>query len=143
MLLCCIKLEKHEPLLTFSGLPIYSWIIISRIFSLKNLVSVAVNFHATNHIAHGLLFIKHNFFKSDIFFNRTHIYYVFSRIHAFQSPRFLGSMFLRVKVFVCSGFTGSQFLRSRICRVPVQVLEVALWIYMETTLQHRCSFVTF
>ena len=43
-------------------------------------------------------------------------------------------MFFRVQVFLGPCFSGSRFIRVR-----VQVLEVALCIYMEITLRHRYS----
>ena len=52
----------------------------------------------------SMVFIKHNYLKSDIFFNPIFI------------PCFSGSMFFRVQVFLGYGF-----------RVRVQVLEVAMF----------------
>ena len=49
------------------------------------------------------LFIKHNCLESEIYFNPTHIYSTFSRIHVFQGLSFLGPC-----------FSGSRFLRVRV-----------------------------
>ena len=83
------------------------------------------------------LFIKHNFIKSETYFNATHIYSIFSRIHVFQGPSFFGFMYFRVQVFKGPRLSGCR------SRVKVQVLEVALCIDMEITLRHRCSPVNF
>ena len=61
-----IKLEMHKPLLMFSGLPSYSWVIIGTIFSLKNLSISTKNFKQK--ITLCMIFIKHNSLKSDIIF---------------------------------------------------------------------------
>ena len=50
----------------------------------------------------------------------------------FQRPRVFGSMFFRVHDFQGQGLSGSGH------RIQVQVLEVALCIYMEITLRHVC-----
>ena len=129
----CIKLEKHKPLLTFSGLPIYSWVIIRRIFSLKKIsLDICELLDKKSHWAWSL-FIKHNSLKSGIFFNPTHVYSIFSRIHVFQGSSFSGFMFFRVQVFKGLGLSGSG------SSVRIQVLEVALCIYMQITLRHRYS----
>ena len=73
-------------------------------------------------------FIKHNSLKSDIFFNPTHIYSIFFRIHVFQDSDLHASRFFRV-----------QISKGSSPRFRVQVLEAALWIYIEITLRHRCS----
>ena len=112
-----IKLVKHKLLLIFSGLPIHSWV-------------------PNSHCAWSL-FIIHNSLKSDLFFNPSHIYSIFSRIHVFQGPSFFGFMYFRVQVFKGPRLSGCR------SRVKVQVLEVALCIDMEITLRHRCSPVNF
>ena len=71
-------------------------------------------------------------------FNSTHIYSIFSRIHIFQGPSSFvwvqaWSKFFRVQIFKVPCFSGS------VSRVRIQVLEVALCIYMKITLRHKCS----
>ena len=70
-------------------------VIIRTIFSLKNLVQISVG----TQICQYMIFIKHNYLKSDIFL----IPYLF---HVFQHPCFSGSMFFWVQVFQGSGFSG-------------------------------------
>ena len=65
-------------------------VIIRTIFSLKNLVQISVG----TQICQYMIFIKHNYLKSDIFFNPIFI------------PCFSASMFFRVQVFQGSGFSG-------------------------------------
>ena len=65
-------------------------VIIRTIFSLKNLVQISVG----TQICQYMIFIKHNYLKSDIFFNPIFI------------PCFSGSMFFWVQVFQGSGFSG-------------------------------------
>ena len=56
-------------------------------------------------------------------------------LHIFQDSSFLGSKVFWIHVFKGPGFSGSG------SSVWVQVLEVALCIYTENTLRHRCSSV--
>ena len=91
-----IKFEK-QTILMFSGLPFYSWVTIRTIFILKNLVRYL--WTSKQQITLRMIFLKHNFLKSDIFFNLIFI------------PCFSESMFFRVQVFQSPGFSGSSLFR--------------------------------
>ena len=105
----------------FSGLPYYSWVIIRRIFSLKNLPRYMWTFKQQNTL--HMIFLKHNSLKWGIFLNPIFIPCFsesrFFRAQVFQGPAYSGSRFFRVQVFKGSGFSGFRFLRVR-----VQVLEI-------------------
>ena len=85
-----------------------------------------------------MVFVKHNFLKSDILFNPIFIPGFsgsrFFRVQVFQSPGFSGSRFFRIQVFQGSGPVSWSRIQSpgfRVqgpgprSRVQVQVLEVA------------------
>ena len=140
----------------FSGLPFYSWVFIRTIFILKNLVRYL--WTSKQQITLRMIFLKHNFLKSDIFFNLIFIpcfsESMFFRVQVFQSPGFSGSSLFRVQVFQGPGFLGSRFCRVQIFCVQVfqgpgpgfrssrhlrcSIKEAVLKNFAIFTLKHRC-----
>ena len=99
------KFEKHKPLLMFSRLRFYSWVIIRTIFSLKNVVRYLWTFN--KQITLCMVFLKHNSLKSDICFNSIFI------------PCFSESMCFRFQVFRSPGFSGSRFFGVHVLQGPI------------------------
>ena len=79
------------------------------------------------------LFIKHNFIKSETYFNATHIYSIFSRIHVFQGPSFFGQYFSR------SGVSGSRFIRVWVQSPGPGLRSSPLHLHGNHTSASRCS----
>ena len=124
----------------FSGLPFYSWVTIRTIFILKNLVRYL--WTSKQQITLRMIFLKHNFLKSDIFFNLIFIpcfsESMFFRVQVFQGPGFLGSRFCRVQIFCVQVFQGPGpgFRSSRHLRCSIK--EAVLKNFAIFTLKHRC-----
>ena len=82
------------------------------------------------------LFIKHNSIKSETYFNPTHIYSIFSRIHVFQGPNFFGQYFSR------SGFSGSRFIRVWVQGPGPGLRSSTLYLHGNHSSASRCSPVS-
>ena len=80
--------------------------------------------------------MKHNSIKSETYFNPTHIYSIFSRIHVFQGPNFFRQYFSR------SGFSGSRFIRVWVQGPGPGLRSSTLYLHGNHSSASRCSPVS-
>ena len=113
------KFAKDKPLLMFSRLPFYSWLIIRTIFSLKSVVRYLWTFK--QQIILWMVFLKRNSLKSDIFSSPMFI-------HVSESPGFSGSSFFRVWVQGPGLGPGSGF-RSSPLFVSSSKYLMSFWLF--------------
>ena len=113
-------------------------VIVRRIFQPKKFSSDICEL--LNNQSHCVwsLFTKHKSLKSDIFFNPTHIYSIFSRIRFFQGPSFFW-----VHVFQGpSRGSGSRFQRQPYMEItlrqmcyPINLLLISEHLFIRTPLK--------
>ena len=91
-----IKFDKHKPLLIFSILPFYNWVIIRTILARKNVVTYLWTFK--QQITLPMVFLKHSSLNSNMFFNPVFIP-CFPESMFIQGPGFSEFSLFRIQVF--------------------------------------------